>query len=393
MIRIKSYKELSNSRRIYDYYLYLLVYILPFWPGDFMGEEEIEVNGEIISAQNFYFISKKKPRKRTDQYVKLLKEYLECDVLAENNDDRFKEDWLLAAKLIKAASTDLFSFLYEINSEKELKIRREQLRKLFFARMDCLDERLVHLKITDEKSSNLLLEHVFRYREFAASRYVTLILEEMDVKVCPYCNCQYTSTVNKKKKKIRPQLDHYKCKSLYPHFAVTLLNLVPSCPSCNQRKADKTNEILYPYSDEMGINYLFRTKSNTGVRYLLGEEDAREEFELELVPSNPFQLNPKAKESIEVFQLNEVYIAYKDYILLLFRKHYIYNKVYLETLYSIFEGLFQDEQKMKEMFYVMDIDPSKWGDRPLSKLTHDIDQEIKELLSYSKLTIPKLTSE
>lgn len=390
MIKIASYQELENSKEIYDRYLYLLASILPFAPEEILGEDEIEIKGQMISAKNFLIISNKRPRKRTIQYTNLLKEHLKNHVFAEDDTTRFWEDRLLAAKLIKAACKDLFSFLYDDSQpEDEPKLREGKLRKLLFAKMDCLDEELQRIPIIDDiKNSNLLQEHVFRYREFVASRFTRSIIKDMDIKVCPYCNCQYTPTIDKGNKHIRPQLDHYKCKSKYPYYAVTLMNLVPSCPSCNQRKADKEKEILYPYSDELGTDFVFRTKIKEGVKYLLGDENASTEFGLELTQANPFSPNilaGKVKNSDEILGLTDIYNTHKDYILLLFRKHYIYNKAYLETLHFAFKGLFHSTQEMKEVFYVMDTEPSKWGNRPLSKLTHDIDQEIEELFAYSQL--------
>lgn len=390
MIKIASYQEVENSKEIYDRYLYLLASILPFAPEEILGKDEIEIKGRKISANNFLLASNKRPRKRTTQYISLLKEHLKKQILAEDKTTCFWEDQLLAAKLIKAACEDLFYYLYDDSQpEYEPKLRDGKLRKLLFAKMDCLDEELQRLPIIDDKkNSDLLQEHVFRYREFSASRLTRSIIKDMDVKVCPYCNCQYTPTVDKENKHIRPQLDHYKCKSKYPYYAVTLMNLVPSCPSCNQRKKDEEKEVLYPYSDEMGTDFFFRTKMKEGVRYLLGDENASAEFELELTQANPFNPNKlagKVKNSDEILGLTDIYNTHKGYILLLFRKHYIYNETYLEMLHSTFEGLFHNTQEMKEIFYVMDTDPSKWGNRPLSKLTHDIDQEIEELFAYSKL--------
>lgn len=391
MIKIADNRKFESGEKVYNYYLYLLAWILPFAPEDILNGDEIEIGGQKITGDNFLSISGKKPRRRNRAYIKLLEDYLNKENLAEDMAERFQEDRLLAARLIENADTDLFSYLYDSRSGSVPKLRKGKLRNLLFAKMDCFDEELNRLPIIEQKaSSDLLLEHVFRYREFAASRYAMSIIEDLNVQVCPYCNCQYTTTVSSKKKKIRPQLDHYKCKSKYPFFAVTLRNLIPSCPICNQRKTDKTEEVLYPYSDEMGTDFVFRTRASRGVRYLIGDEDAGEEFDLKLIQSTPFisdKLIRKEKNSKEILGLEDIYKAHKDYVLLLFRKHYVYNEAYLEEIQTIFEKLFSDNREMKKLFYVLDIDPHKWGERPLSKLTHDIDQEIKELKYYADMEL------
>ncbi len=389
MIKITGGMTPDSSKKIYDNYLYLLAMILPFAPEEILDRDEIEIDGRKITAENFLTVSGKKPRRRNRSYRRLLEKYLDSPTPAENINARFWEDRMLAAKLIEKADEELFTYLYDSQPDEFPKLQKEKLRKLFFVKMDRLDNKLKGLPVINEKeSSDLLLEHVFRYREFAASPYAASIIEELNVKVCPYCNCQYTVTVTSRKKSIRPQLDHYICKSKYPYFAVTLWNLVPSCSACNQRKTDKTEEVLYPYADEIGTDFVFQTRLNRGIRYLFGDEDAGAEFDLELIQANPFvpdDLLEKVNKSKEIFDLEHIYKAHKDYVLLLFQKHHIYNEAYLQELQDVFGKLFSDTREMKKMFYVLDIDPCKWGDRPLSKLTHDIDQEIEELTACADL--------
>ena len=62
---------------------------------------------------------------------------------------------------------------------------------------------------------------------------------------CPLCAHRDAST-----------LDHYLAKSTHPTFALTPLNLVPSCASCNKNKLDfvpltSVDQTLHPYYDDV----------------------------------------------------------------------------------------------------------------------------------------------
>jgi hypothetical protein len=75
--------------------------------------------------------------------------------------------------------------------------------------------------------------------------YYNEIINLAPLNLCPYC-LQRTVTT----------LDHYLPKSLYPAFAITPINLVPSCKDCNTAKLVespicKNEESLHPYFDDV----------------------------------------------------------------------------------------------------------------------------------------------
>ncbi|MGC5698793.1 hypothetical protein J4P02_01160 [Pseudomonas sp. NFXW11] len=58
------------------------------------------------------------------------------------------------------------------------------------------------------------------------------------LRICPYCHLHHVnyhgqSTGTPKQLELRPPLDHFLPKSIYPFLAVSLYNLVPSCHQCN----------------------------------------------------------------------------------------------------------------------------------------------------------------
>lgn len=383
MIRILTHEEHPNGQAIFDRYLYLAAYVLPFSPEDVLQDDIVDIDGQKIFAWNFKAKSGKVPRRRNDKYKSLLKTY---KVAGSDSSiqQRYWEDQLLAAKLIWYADCDLYDYLYQVNNRgiepvSPPPMRRENLRELLTVKMDLLSAELKNIGKINKTYSKLLQEEIFRYETFSQNKHAVRMLESMDVNVCPYCNRLYTMTITKDGSKSRPQFDHYKSKSEYPYFAISLMNLVPSCGLCNQSKHDKEEAVLYPYSDEMGLDSVFRTSPETGLNYLTGNQGAIDEFSVVLDIVNdslPDKLKQKILNSDDIFNLTELYNKHKDYILYLFWKNYIFTDEYLQELCKEFPEAFQSVQDAKSMMYLMDIDQKYWGRRSLGKLTHDIDMEI-----------------
>lgn len=382
MIRIPTYKEHIRGKAIFDRYLYLAALVLPFSPQEVINTDTILCDGIEITADNFLEISGKKPRERAGKYKDILKEYKIYGELTDIK-ERFYQDRLLASKIISKASPRLYQFLYEtkddfVLSQTEPLINKEHLRTLLTVKMDDLPRDLQEIPQISKEYKDRLLNQVFRYEAFSRRKEFISLLKDMDVSVCPYCNRQYTFTVSGKKRNIRPQIDHYKAKDRYPYLAISLMNLIPSCAQCNQSKSDRKEEVLYPYSDEMGHDVRFKTKMKEDFNYLFGERDAIDEFEVDMDVKNVnLKLANKVDNSIKIFHLRELYNEHKDYILYLFWKNYVFNEEYLDTICKEFPDMFPLKSDMENLLYLMDITKEAWGKRTLSKLTHDISREMK----------------
>jgi hypothetical protein len=67
------------------------------------------------------------------------------------------------------------------------------------------------------------------------------LVQSYKLRICPYCQANHVNLHVEKVKgargtsafRLRPPLDHYLPKSVYPYLAVSLSNLVPSCAQCN----------------------------------------------------------------------------------------------------------------------------------------------------------------
>ena len=111
-------------------------------------------------------------------------------------------------------------------------------------------------KTNEQKLMNYILRDIFNYDKIISNKETGIayeILSSLGVKVCPYCNRQYIQTaINGNKKITRADIDHFYPKTIYPMFALSIFNFIPSCGTCNKLKSSKSftlNNNLYPYEE------------------------------------------------------------------------------------------------------------------------------------------------
>lgn len=106
------------------------------------------------------------------------------------------------------------------------------------------------------------LKSVFNYKHFTvtnAGYYCGYDLaSSLNVTTCPYCNRNYTVTVDRKKRTTRPDFDHFLPKKDYPLFGLSFYNLVPSCLICNRSVKNQQEviygEVIHPYEEGFGTD-------------------------------------------------------------------------------------------------------------------------------------------
>lgn len=201
-------------------------------------------------------------------------------------------------------------------------------------------------------------------------KYGIWLANELNVNTCPYCNRQYTFTIEKPKK-IRPQFDHFFSKSKYPHLALSFYNLIPCCSTCNHLKSDRAENLLYPYFEG------FNDKCTFQVNYsgLLLEKD-QIEVEIHTVNGCDEDFKDKCENNIEIFALKESYQKHSDYIEEIITKAYSYNHEYYEGLIEDFSNMGKNAADIHRLIFGSYIDRAENEKRPLSKLTSDILEQI-----------------
>lgn len=300
--------------------------------------------------------------------------------------------------------------------------------------------------IVEESPEDKVCKKIFKYgalnykKSCQKESTAYWLQRQLGVKVCPYCNRMYTTTLFGEDK-IRPDFDHFYPESKYPYLAVSLFNLIPSCSMCNKRKSDKAeviyeNEenknlsIIYPYDEsfdepQRGISFRMIPEKK---EVLMGQSDA---FTIELHPqkySNQLEFNntggvitktdvktrfehkiksylvgkekdaaekesqfwDRAEASIELLLIEKFYNEHKDEVRALLRNHYQYNQDSIELIMKTILKVrhpYAAEQEMKllarDMLYFAFLQHEEWGKSPLNKLKSDILDQLDEIENTS----------
>ena len=151
-------------------------------------------------------------------------------------------------------------------------------------------------------------------------------------------------------------------------------------------KHDDNSELVYPYGEGIGDTYKFKTTipDQRITEVLTGARIAPDMFELQLFSNLPDPADPKAQRvqaSIDQLALKPLYDSHKQYVSDLYFQRYILTDELIHDLWIQFSGskLFTSEEEIRAALLSTYIQQERWGERPLSKLTHDIHKEIEEL--------------
>jgi len=205
-------------------------------------------------------------------------------------------------------------------------------------------------------------------KEYEGFHYGEWLAKKLNVNVCPYCNRQYTFTVNSTNGKTRPQFDHFHPKSIFPYLALSFYNLVPSCPTCNHLKGEKIIDIN-PYDKKFGDDYKIRlaTKDKKDVRTT---EWVLEKNNIDILFSND-------NENIKKHVLTELYNNHIDYVEEIIDKAQAYNSTYYNSLIDSYKGLGKQASEIDRFVWGAYLEDAEHWKRPLSKLTRDILEQLE----------------
>lgn len=384
MIKIKPYTELSNGDEIKQLYMSMVAKALPFYPEDIFPDGYFYPDGKTKKPLSEF---KRHAMTRKPSYIQKLNYYQISD--GDNTKGRKKADALLAKKIISEYSNSLFDFLYK-GSTGEGHVVPEKLHTLLTTAVDDesleangLQKVLKESPRINEERRKDLQNYVFRYDVFSKQDQIHRFVRLLGVDICPYCNRIYITTAERGEKSspIRPELDHYRCKSKYPFLAVSILNLIPSCSFCNHAKHEKEDPILYPYKDEIGSDLYFQTKPRNGITYLTGAKASTEDFDLTLCCRDytDKDLHDRANRSIDQLRLSALYSSHKGYVSDLIAQRYIFTDEMIKEICNLSDSLILTPDEVRRMLLLKDISQENWGNRPLTKLAHDISEELDVL--------------
>lgn len=271
----------------------------------------------------------------------------------------------------------------QVSHKVILKQIKQNLPRILMGTPDFL-ESMGFTKIANQYPA--VIKQIFDYNRFVKNKNkgwnAGELAKRLDVPTCPYCNRAYTHTVVRKKdNKIatRPQFDHFLSKTKYPLFALSLYNLIPSCPPCNHKKGDKNYSIhthIHPYFE----GFDDKIKFNIDVKqysFFYGDANAgRIVFNKTVLCDDHFWR--KAKCSIRDFDLEDIYQEHLDIAIALIQKSLIYDKKFYQELFQKLEAINpKHESHLSNFVTVNFVSNAEIILRPLSKLTKDVVEQFE----------------
>lgn len=207
------------------------------------------------------------------------------------------------------------------------------------------------------------------YNEFMQEENVThekngyWLMKELNIKVCPYCNRNYTITIHTKNVKVRPEFDHFYPEAIHPSLILSFYNLVPSCPQCNHLK--RTQEL----------------EMNPWIGY---SKEKRPTFRVD-TSIEDFPANPKLKivgenANTKKLGIKELYGEHTDYVKDILNKIQAYNPATYRAIIKDFQGIVNTMSGLERMVWGNYTNQADASNRPLAKLTADILEQYKKYL-------------
>lgn len=211
------------------------------------------------------------------------------------------------------------------------------------------------------------------YKIFISDAYKELdnhsFISKLEIDTCPYCNRNYIYSLSKSAK-IKPEIDHFYPKSLYPYFGVSFYNLIPSCETCNGLGVKAETD---PFIKKMVSPYLLKdddyefTFDLTKLDYL---------SPLDGNSSVDIKFSKQVDGNVEVFRLDSLYKLHGDHVLeLIIKAEVNYNDKYREYL-NEYEGLTFSDAEIDRILIGNYTSLNQLHKRPFSKLYRDIALEL-----------------
>ena len=204
-----------------------------------LKNDKVEENGNIIKQKIVI----------TEVDIKHIEKIMEKHKITIENKEQFIQK---ANEFIKDKIENDIDLLIKGKLKEIVKLYRTYLSEY----PEIFPKEISNEKTNEQKLMNYILRDIFNYDKIISNKETGIayeILSSLGVKVCPYCNRQYIQTaINGNKKITRADIDHFYPKTIYPMFALSIFNFIPSCGTCNKLKSSKSftlNNNLYPYEE------------------------------------------------------------------------------------------------------------------------------------------------
>lgn len=206
----------------------------------------------------------------------------------------------------------------------------------------------------------------------------TKLMMSLNVGCCPYCNRLFVTSLRRREDRCQStaDLDHFYNKDIFPLFALSLFNFVPSCHVCNSNiKSVNWADAVYPFKEEFGENGKFvvdttKMTNDDYLNFLVGTNTVYD-LKLKIEVSGDKKIQKKITNSKNLFALDKIYENHTDYAKeVLAKKHYFYNEDYRKSISDTL-GIDCSDDVINLILFGNRMDEND-KNRPLSKLTHDL---------------------
>jgi len=191
-----------------------------------------------------------------------------------------------------------------------------------------------------------------------------LMDDVVNIKVCLYCNINYTYAVDDGvSKRLLYQLDHFHSKDTFPWLALSFWNLIPSCSTCNASYKLTRALKIHPYANEISAPFSYKPN---------GVPDKEENINVVFEGSSPDE-----REDITTLGLVERYNKHKNIVVELYEKRQKYTDTQIKELldFDKEKKLFENETEIKQLVFGY-VPKNEFHNNSLSKFRFDIAKEM-----------------
>jgi len=225
-----------------------------------------------------------------------------------------------------------------------------------------------------------------RYEDVRSQEIIKYInKKEIGIKVCVYCNANYTVTVDVSGEgiKARYEIDHFLPKSRYPFLSTSFFNFQPSCPFCNRWKWKNESVFnLYTESatdDDIDPFTISLTPASISLYKISFDSN---DLEIKIDSNEMKVVNGKNVKLIdnheEVFHINDLYKSFKEEAEEILMTSFFNNRSYLDQMCSnILSNVvtFSDKDAFR-LVYGFYLEEKNIHKRPLTKMKQDIAKQL-----------------
>jgi hypothetical protein len=206
---------------------------------------------------------------------------------------------------------------------------------------------------------------------------------QMNIKVCPYCNSQYTLVVNRKNKGAlaKFQFDHFFPLERFPYLSLSFYNIIPSCASCNHRKGNSYLQIrkaYHPYYNSISEFAEFKVQFPENVKKLLFPQLLS--MDIDKITIQFISKYGRTRSMVEqydaLFDISASYTRHRDIAHTIMIQSTLYNRYYQKAVMKI-KNLFPDEATMLKYILGSSLDVAETLNKPLTKFTQDLAIKLK----------------